>query len=118
MSNYLLQVLPDFDIWQKIDAAGGIVGVLLAIAVVCIWRAYNRKDAALEKLNKQVQEDARESMRITTAMEKVLDRILSDQTNGESRLAQIVRSEAEATRDMIIAFKDHINERIRNEKAN
>lgn len=110
MPTYLLQLEVGFDLWKEILNVGGLVAVLLAFAVFVLWNKLAEKEAALALLNAQIKEDAKESMKIITSMEGLIDRMLSEQLNGEKRIVESVRSEVNSVKEMLREYKAHITQ--------
>lgn len=97
------------DIWEQLSSVAGLVGVILGTATVTLWVELKAKDKALKTLNEQVNRESRESMKIITSFEGLLDRMLSAQADGEKRILASVASEASHIKELIYAYKeDHI----------
>lgn len=108
MRHYLttfIQIGPEAGIWESIMDVAGLVGVLLAIGVVVLWREVKTKDKALATLNDQVKEDGKESMRIITSMEALIDRMVSEQSNMERRVIESITKEIRSLKEQIREYK-------------
>ena len=105
-----LQMDISFDLWKEILNVGGLVAVLLAFAVFVLWKKLSEREAALATLNAQIKEDAKESMKIITSMEGLIDRMLSEQLNGEKRIVESVRTEVNSVKEMLREYKTHITQ--------
>ena len=99
-----------FNIWSQLLNVGGLIAVLLAFAVFILWNKLTDKENALASLNAQIKEDAKESIKIVTSMEALIDRMLSEQSNGEKRILESVKSEANTIKDILREYRAHITE--------
>ena len=102
-----LQVEVVGGIWDQVTSVAGLVGTLLAIATVTLWLELKSKDKALALLNEQVKNDAKESMQIVTSVEGLIDRMVSEQADGEKRIIASVAQEAGHIKELIYAYKEH-----------
>jgi hypothetical protein len=102
------------DVWEQMFSVAGIVGVLLGIATVTLWFELKSKDKTLQALNEQAKKDAKESMKIVTSVEGLLDRMISAQADGERRILTSVAQEASHIKEMIHAYKEHSNQKREN----
>lgn len=101
-----------FDIWTQLFSVAGLVGGILAIATVTLWLELKAKDKALALLNDQVKKDARESMKIVTSVEGLIDRMVTEQADGEKRIIASVAREAGHIKELIHAYKrEHNNQK-------
>lgn len=104
-----------FDIWTQLFSVAGLVGVILAIGIIVLWRKLESKDKALAVLNEQVKKDARESMKIVTSVEGLIDRMVTEQADGEKRIIASVAREAGHIKELIHAYKrEHNNQKGQN----
>lgn len=106
-----LQVEVVGGIWDQVTSVAGLVGTLLAIATVTLWLELKSKDKALALLNEQVKKDAKESMQIVTSVEGLIDRMVSEQADGERRIIASVSKEADHIKELINAYKQHNNQK-------
>lgn len=107
MAHYILQAEFGIDIWSQISSVAGLVGMILAIAVVTLWIELKNKDKALAILNDYIKKDAKESMQIITSFEALIDQMLSKQADGEKRIIDSVVREAGHIKELIHAYKKH-----------
>lgn len=98
-------------IWDQLTSVAGLVGTLLAVATVTLWLELKSKDRALALLNEQVKKDARESMQIVTSVEGLIDRMVTEQADGEKRIIASVSKEADHIKELINAYKQHNNQK-------
>ncbi len=98
-------------IWDQLTSVAGLVGTLLAVATVTLWLELKSKDKALALLNEQVKKDAKESMQIVTSVEGLIDRMVTEQADGEKRIIASVSKEADHIKELINAYKQHNNQK-------
>ena len=98
---FFLQGDISFDLWGELLKFGGIVSVLLVFAVIALWRDNKDKVAALSVLNESIKKDAKENMRVMTAMEGLLERVLDAQAKGEERIISSFRGEFQNIKKMV-----------------
>lgn len=98
----ILQIddLNSLDLWTSIMKVGGLVSLLLAVAVVVLWRKYEAKDQQLAELNKQANSDGKENIRVITSIESLLDQILAEQKDGGKRILYEVNNVKAALNDL------------------
>lgn len=106
MTDILLQI----GILDEVKQYGGYVGYLCIVAVIVLWGKLTSKDKELQELNAQVQKDGKESIRVNTAMSNFIERLVTESSRSEERLADIVRSDGEATRELLLLHKSHVLE--------
>jgi hypothetical protein len=94
-----------FNVWDQILSVGGLVAVLLALAVFVLWNKLSEKEKALEAINSQISKEAKENMKIITTFEGVIDRVLSEQQSGEKRIVERMKSEFTSVKDLIRDYK-------------
>lgn len=99
------------DVWQSILDIGGLVGLLLAIAVFVLWRKLDAKEKELAVLNKQLQETGSETIRVMTSVERYLDSLHDNLGAAESRILSGLDNKFQSIKELIHAYKEKINDR-------
>ena len=107
----ILQDVTGFDIWSKLLEIGGMVSVLLAIALIVVWRDTKEKEAALAALSKQDQENAKETIRVLTSVELLLDTIHSTLGDSEKRIINNIDVQTKSVKELIHAYKEKASDR-------
>lgn len=114
----ILQDVTGFDIWSKLLEIGGMVSVLLAIGLIVVWRDAKAKDAeikakddAITLLNKESREDARESIKVMTSIEMLVDAIHDTLGASEKRIIDNIDVQTKSVKELIHAYKEKASDR-------
>lgn len=91
----------DVSVMSEILQVGGVLSLVLATALVVVWREYLKTQRALAELNAGMRQDARDNVRVIDG----LTNLITNKNNNEEKILAAVT-------ETLILMKEKFNHKI------
>lgn len=104
------------DLFQSVLDVGGVIGLLLLVAVGILWKKLDKKEAELAEKNNQIAEEGKHNIKIITSTEILLEKVIDELGHSEKRIQDSVTREAVEIKHQLHGLKETIEGNIERAK--